>query len=250
MSRRFGLPANFTLDDTGRPSAVLSRALVTCAALLALSGCASETLFRSNFDSTPAHQPPSATQSIGTANIDGPPGSVLVEAAPPTLNGKWLQVSRPQGPATAGFQGKFVQFRGNGIYTFSATLFMPSQAGVATIQFEPFTNQGSDLAAFLHLDFLPDNQVRIDDNDATKFGSFPRDQPFIVQVTLDINATASTAHIVLAGAGVGPDNTRDRTVLAPLQNRSQQFGAIRVWQGFPHVGAFKAANIAVTKKKQ
>jgi hypothetical protein len=225
------------------------RAYITCAALLSLTGCASETLFRSNFDATSVHQPPAAAQGVGTAKIDGPPGSVLVEVAPPTLTGKWLQVSRPQGPATAGFQGKFVQFRGVGVYTFSATMYMPAQAGVATIQFEPFTNQGSDLSAFLHLDFTPDNQVRIDDNDATKFGSFPRNQPFIVQVTLNINATSSTAHIVLAGAGVGADNTRDHTILAPLQNRSQQFGAIRVWQGFPHVGAFMAANIAVTRSK-
>lgn len=223
--------------------------VLTGAAILCLAGCASETVFRSNFDATPAQQPPSATQSIGTANIDGPAGSVIVDNAPPTLTGKWLRVSRPQGPATAGFQGKFAQFRGAGVYTFSATMYMPAQAGVATIQFEPFTNQGSDLSAFLHLDFMPDNQVRIDDNDATKFGSFPRDQPFIVQVTLDINSTASTAHIVLAGAGVGADNTRDHTILGPLQNKSQQFGAIRVWQGFPHVGAFNAANIAVTRKK-
>jgi len=52
----------------------------------------------------------------------------------------------------------------------------------ATIQFEQLTPSND---RFLHLDLLPDNQVRIDDNETTKFGTFPRDQPFIVQVTLD-----------------------------------------------------------------
>ena len=73
--------------------------------------------------------------------------------------------------------------------------------GAATIQFEPFNQQiGRYGDGFLNLDLMPDNTVRIDDNDAIKFGTFPRDQEFIVQVTLNINATP-TAHIVLSGAG-------------------------------------------------
>src|SRR5262249_48533112 len=110
------------------------------AVLLLLTGCNNETLFRSNFDPTPIGQPPSAMQDVGTATVDGPPGSVIVIAAP-VASGKWLQVSRPNGPDVAGFQGKFSQFKGDGVYTFSATMFMTPTSGVATIQFEPFTNQ-------------------------------------------------------------------------------------------------------------
>lgn len=137
---------------------------------------------------------------------------------------------------------------GEGEYTFTASLFMPSDAGIATIQFEPFTNGPTDLSGFLHLDFTPENQIRIDDNDNTKFGSFPRDQPFIVQVKLDIKPVGSTAHIILSGADASGE--RDHTILAPFQNMSQQFGAIRVWQGFPHTGAFDATLISVTRKKK
>jgi hypothetical protein len=205
-----------------------------------------QTLFRSNFDPTSVGQPPAVGQDIGTAHVDGPAGSVIVVDPPVQPSGKWLQISRPNGPAVAGMQGKFSQFRGDGRYTFSATLFMPSGSQTATIQFESFTNAPSSLQAFLHLDFTPDNRVRIDDDDGTAFGIFPRNQPFIVQVTLNINATASTAHIVLSGAGAS--GVRDHTVLAPLQGLSRQFGAIRVWQGFPHVGAFQATNIAVTRR--
>jgi hypothetical protein len=216
--------------------------IVLFAALCLLTGCSGETLFRSNFDSTPVGQPPATMQDVGTAIIDGPPGSVIVIAPPVSPSGKWVQISRPNGPEVAGLQGKFSQFRGDGMYTFSATMFMTSGSGVATIQFETFTTP----ASFLHLDFMQDNQVRIDDNEGTKFGSFPRNQPFIVQVTLNINASASTANIVLSGAGASGE--RDYTIISPLQNASRQFGAVRLWQGFPHTGAFDATIIAVTRK--
>jgi hypothetical protein len=219
---------------------------MSVAVFLLLGACASETLFRSNFDVTPVNSPPAVAQSVGTANVDGPPGSVIIIAAPVSPSGKWVRVSRPTGPAVAGMQGKFAQFRGDGVYTFSATMFMPPDAGVATIQFEPFRNTVSDLSAFLHLDFMPDNTVRLDDIDASKFGSFTRGQPFIVQVTLNINASSSTAHVVLAGATAS--GVKDYTILAPFQASSREFGAVRIWQGFPHTGGFDATNIVVTRR--
>jgi hypothetical protein len=48
-------------------------------ALTALSGC--EALFRSNFDATPAGQPPAQVQATGTASVFGPSGSVVVVGA-------------------------------------------------------------------------------------------------------------------------------------------------------------------------
>jgi hypothetical protein len=216
------------------------------AASITIAGCnPPQTMFRSNLDQTVEGQPPSSMQDVGTAQIFGPVGSVTVVAPPVLPSGKWLRISRPNGPDVAGFQGTFSQFGGDGVYTFSTTMFMPSGSGVATIQFETFTNPVSSLSAFLHLDFTENNQIRIDDNEGTKFGSFPRDQPFIVQVTLDINAAASTARIILSGAGASGQS--DYTVISPFQNMSRQFGAIRLWQGFPHTGAFEATNIAVTR---
>jgi len=210
-------------------------------ALLLLTGCG-ETLFQSNFDPTPVGQPPATVQAVGTASIDGPPGGVIVAAGSGLPSGKWVQISRPTGPEVVGFQGRFARFRGDGVYTASATMFMAAKSGIATIQFETIDPP----RAFLHLDFMPYNQVRIDDDEGTRFGSFQRDQPFIVQVTLNINASASTAHIVLAGAGAS--GVRDYTVLSPFQAVSRQFGAVRVWQGFPNTGAFDATTIAVTRK--
>ena len=54
------------------------------AVLIFLTGCAQETLFQSNFDQTPTGQPPSANQAVGTANVDGPAGSVIVVTSPVT----------------------------------------------------------------------------------------------------------------------------------------------------------------------
>jgi hypothetical protein len=240
-----------TRAGSSRPFRATSKRLLgplSCAATLLLAGCASETLFQSNFDQTPVNQPPATIQGVGTAYVDGPPGSVIVIAAPVLPSGKWIRIQRPNGPQVAGLQGRFAQFLGDGVYTCAATMFMPSQSGIATLQFEAFDNQVWDVSSFLHLDFMPDNTVRIDDLDATKFGTFQRDQPFIVQVTLNINAPTSTAHIVLAGAAAS--GLTDYAVMPVYQSKSRQFGAIRVWQGFPNVGAFDATNIAVTRQRQ
>lgn len=222
------------------------RAVVMVMALAVLSGCTSETLFQSNFDATSVGQPPATAQQVGTAAISGPANSVVVVAPPVQPSGRWLQISRPTGPDVSSFQGKLIRMPGQGTYTFTATMFMPQNSQTATVQFEPFGNSPSDLSGFLHLDFTPENNVRIDDIESSRFGEFPRDQPFIVQVTLTIGAP-STAHIVLSGTGASGDSTYQ--VLAPFNGRAQQFGAVRVWQGFPHTGAFDVTNIVVSKKK-
>src|SRR5205823_11118791 len=52
-----------------------------------------------------------------------------------------------------------------GTYTFSTILFIPSGSGPATIRFESQEVVSPDLpTVFLHLDFMPDNRVRIDDD--------------------------------------------------------------------------------------
>jgi len=215
-------------------------------ALTAAGSCKTETLFESKFQTI--GQPPATNQAVGTASVDAPPGSVIVVAAPPNASGKWLQVSRPDGPQVSSFQAKLKQQSGDGTYIFSTALFMPTQnSGVASIQFEPFTQPVSNPAGFLHLDFMPDNRVRIDDDKNTDFGQFPRDQVFIVQVTLTINATQPKAHIVLAGAGAS--GTADRIVPFPFRPQAQQFGTVRIWMGLPHTGAFRVTQVAVRKQQ-
>jgi hypothetical protein len=211
-----------------------------------LSACASQTLFQSNFDATPAGQPPAHMQQVGSANVAGSPGSVVVVASPVQTGGRWVQVARPNDPSTiVAFQGNFAQFAGDGSYTFDATLFIPTGQAVASVQFEQFNQPVSNsFNGFMHLDFLKNGTVRIDDRPETTFGTFPHDQPFIAQVTLNINA-APTVHIVLAGSGAS--GQADYVIQPPFIAGARNFGAVRLWMGTPWTGPFDATNIVVTK---
>ena len=86
--------------------------------------------------------------------------------------------------------------------------------------------------------------MRLDDDDGTKFGGFPRDQWFFLQVTLKINATPS-AHFLLSGAGASGE--KDYNVLPPFMSLAHQFGAVRFWIGTPWNGYYKANIIVVTR---
>lgn len=211
-----------------------------------LSACASQTLFQSNFDATPIGQPPAHVQQVGTANVSGSPGTVVVVVSPVQTGGRWVQVARPNDPVSiVAFQGNFAQFAGDGSYTFDATLFIPTGMEVASVQFEQFNQPvANSFNGFMHLDFLQNGTIRIDDLPNQVFGTFPHDQPFIVQVTLHINATP-TAHIVLAGSGAS--GQMDYAIQTPFIPAARQFGAVRLWMGFPWSGPFDATNIVVTK---
>jgi hypothetical protein len=218
-------------------------------ALTTAGNCNTETLFKSNFDATNLDQPPSPTQEVGTASFAGPPGGVLVAAAPPNAAppAKWLRIIRPNNQAqVSSFQGKLVRQPGTGTYVFSTALFIPDgNSGPATVQFEQFSQPVDNPVGFLHFDFMPDGHVRIDDDQSTTFGTFPRNQVFLVQVTLNISQSPN-AHIILSGAGASGE--ADRTILAPFNLQAQQFGAVRIWMGFPNVGRFHAANVVVSRK--
>ncbi|MFI5006001.1 MAG: hypothetical protein ACHQKZ_01120 [Solirubrobacterales bacterium] len=221
---------------------------VSVALLLCLPACArDETMFQSDFDATPAGQPPAQAQKVGTVAIDAPaPNSVLVVDPPVTPSGRWVKVERLPQPASASLQANLTASRGEGRYVFTSTMFMPSGTGIVTIQFERFQQPVGLPEAFLHLDFMPQNDVRIDDQEGSRFGSFERNKPFIVQVELNIGLTSSSAHIALAGAaGKGE---ADRTIPGPVNILARQFGAVRLWVSFPHVGHFNATNIVVIRK--
>jgi len=200
-----------------------------------------EILFSSDFDPTPDGDPPSAVQAVGTASVDAPAGSVIVVDPPFVHSDKWMQISRPPNtPNLANFVGILTEVPGDGVYNFSSFMFVPISKNdleaIASISFETSSQP------FLHLDFLSDSTLRVDDT--TVLGSFPRTQPFILQVTLNVSALQTTARVVLLGGGASLDQTY--TVPAGNQPFSRQFAQLRVWQGFGDFGVFYASNIVVT----
>ena len=208
-------------------------------ALVLLTACGT-TLFSSDFDQTAPGSPPAVTQRVGTASVEGPPGSVTVVASPAPPSGRWVRIERTAGPHVPGLQCRLSATRGEGEYTLTTTLFIPSGAEVVTVQAETAV---PDAPAFFHVDFLEDGRVRLDDDPSTVFGTFPHDAPFILQVTFDIEAASSTARVVLSGAGAS--GARDHPIRPALQSFARQFGAVQLLIGFPHVGRFEATNIVV-----
>jgi hypothetical protein len=200
-----------------------------------------KTLFSSNFDATPDGAPPSTVQAVGTARVEGPPRSVIVVDPPFPHTNKWVQITAL--PLTSeqlpSFVGVLTEVDGEGVYNFSAAVFVPTGSAVASISFETPTAQ-----EFMHIDFTPNNTVRIDD--IVEFGSFVRDQVFLLQVTLNISAAQSTAHVTVSGGGAAGD--RDYTMPPPFHFLSLQFGAIRLWKGFGDPGSFDATNIVVSRE--
>jgi hypothetical protein len=213
---------------------------------------AQETLFRSDFDPTEVGLPPDPNQAVGTCTVQPPPPerSVVVVDPPAPPQQKWLRIVRPNGPDQAVFQGNFSHAAGDGIYTFTTAVFLPSDSPVSSISFLTTTGPHQ----FLHIDFLPSNQLRVDDIGPV-FGSFARDLPFTVQVVLNINASFSTVQVLLSGAASGQlnytigESAQSSGDKAAAQAHSRQFDAIQLWQGFEiqQAGPFDVTNIVVSR---
>lgn len=232
---------NAKLDSLPRPLRLCS----LLGLLLLWSACNGTTLLQANFNSDAVGSPPAPAQGTGTVSVDKGAGTVIVVAKPAAglPDYRWARINHPAAPSPeTTMTGHFSQFGGNGHYNLLASLFLPSGAGVATVQFEAF---GSS-ADFLHLDFMPEGNVRVDDVESSRFGQFPRDQAFVVSVNLDITAAAATAHVALLGAGAsGSTDVAVKPALLPV---AHQFGAVKFWMGFQHKGSFFVDDILVKRK--
>ena len=71
------------------------RRLAVAGALMGLAGCASETLFQSSFNSSAVGSQPSPTQAVGTVEISGDPGGVVIVGPVPNSTEHWVKITRP-----------------------------------------------------------------------------------------------------------------------------------------------------------
>jgi hypothetical protein len=222
---------------------------------LLLSGCASEIMFRSSFNANAVGGPPAVNQAIGTIAIDGAPGSVVIVPAPvnttpPQPTGHWAQIRRDRGPGNpvATMHCNLSASRGDGSYSVLAVLFIPSGSGLATVEFATARQAAPASFGFMHLDFLENNRVRVNDNSTQVFGTFPRDQFFTLAVTLNITASSATANLqLLGGTASGGMDINLVTQAAPLF-LVRQFGIVRFSKGFDWGGFFDVTDIIVTRK--
>lgn len=202
--------------------------------LMTLASCGSTTVLLANFNAEPLGGPPAFAQATGTVETRSAAGSVLV-SNPSGSSTKWAQISHPTRPSRQTMlRARFDSFHGTGKYSLLVAVFFPSGTGAVTLQLEP--------PEFLHLDFMPQNNVRINDNNADRVGTFPRDQSFVVSIQVDTTASPPKATISLLG-GSGASGSRDVT----LPSLATQFGAVRLWMGFQWTGSFFFDDLLVTR---
>jgi hypothetical protein len=224
--------------------------LAAAAALLAVGGCSSQTLFQSSFSTNPVGAPPSPTQATGTVQVSGAPGSVVIVGPVPSSSENWVKISRASlanntAPIST-MQGNFAKTFSDGTYGFLGAFFIPSGSGLATVEFDTSASGAPASTGFLHLDFLQNNTVRVDDDPSVTFGSFPRDKFFTLSVTMEITSTSAQAHMTLFGTGTS-GGTFDYAIKQP--NFARQYGAIKLWMGYPWTGSFDATDLIVTRKQ-
>jgi hypothetical protein len=218
-------------------------ALLAC--LLSFSACGATTVLLANFNAESVGAPPAGNQPTGTVATREGAGSVRVANGPaPPLppNSKWARIHHPQrGTPETVLRARFDAFHGAGKYGLLVAMYIPAGTGAVTLQLEPFLGEIGSSPEFLHLDFMPDtNDVRV--NHADRFGSFPRDQSFVVSINVDTTVTPATATISLVG---GTASGSKDVVLPAL---ASQFGAVRIWMGYQWTGEFFIDDLLVTRR--
>lgn len=223
-------------------------AQVTFAAWVVMqAGCASTTLFKDNFNSNPLGGPPAVAQEVGTAGVFGDPGGAVMVEIPTSAPGHWLQITKQNPNSIAGMGANFSTAPGNGVYWFLGRLYIPKGAGTATVAFDtpqPLAEGGGLLQQLMHLDFRPNNVVRIDDNPATDFGSFPNNAMFSLSVKLDVYSVCAVAHVTLSGGGTS--GSADYRLVRQPGVAPQQFAVMQFYMGTPWTGTFAASDLLVT----
>ena len=218
------------------------------ALLLSLASCQSTTVLLANFNAEPAGAPPAPNQPTGTTQFldGGSGGSVRVAPSPdPAVKNNGCLITHPTSNADQTIlRAQFASFPGPGKYGLLAAVFIPSGTGAVTLSLESFNGSINQPLEFLHLDFMPQNNVRINDVDADRFGTFPRDRTFVVSITVDTTASPFKATISLTGAGGTASGSKDVT----LPSLAAQFGAVRFFMGFPHTGSFFFDDVLVTRR--
>ena len=235
------------------PNAIsTTRVINTLLLLLCLAGtilvfpsCSSTTVLLANFNNDVIGSPPGTAQPTGTISLNQGSGLITVVNAPPSglqSSTKWAFITHPAFPAPeTELTGTFTQ-SGIGSYGLLASLHIPSTSGVVSVQLDAATPLGS----FMHIDFMTEGDVRINDDENLRFGSFPKDSNFLLNVKLDITQNSATAEISLDGTGASGNKVV--TIAPPLLTAAKQFGKCTFWVGFQHNSSFYVDDIVVTRK--
>jgi hypothetical protein len=202
-------------------------AVIVLLSIAIISGCNTTSAYLDTFDSTPTGSPPQQPQ-IGTSTVNG---NVIVEGDPTNTNGAdhWLQLTRPMPTETASYIGTLkTPITAKGGIDFVS--YVPSTSPIdVSVFFEP--SSGPQGAPLLHVDLLPNGNIRL--NDSNVVGTFQFDHPVGFFITFDLKASPPTATVLIRGGG----QDASTTVPVPASLAGFGFGKIEVDAPFEGIKA-------------
>jgi hypothetical protein len=201
-------------------------AMIAVLSLAILTGCNATTVYLDKFDS-PTGSPPAQPQ-VGTSTISG---SVVVVADPTNTNAAdhWLQLTRPAATSTASYIGTLKSpVTAKGGINFVG--FVPSTSPIdLSVYFLPAN--GPQGAPLLHVDLLPNKNIRL--NDSEVVGTYQFDHLVGFFITFDLKASPPTATVLIRGGA----QDASKTVPVPPSLAGFGFGKIQVDAPFEGVNA-------------
>jgi hypothetical protein len=205
------------------PSALLAAIVL---ALAILSGCNTTSVYLDKFDSATGSPPPQP--QVGTSTVSG---DVVVAADPTNTNASdhWLQLTRPAPTSTASYVGTLkTSVTAKGGINFVG--YVPSASPIdLSVYF--LTANGPQGAPLLHVDLLPNGNIRLNDSDIV--GTFRFDHLVGFFISFDLKASPPTATVLIRGGA----QDASKTVQVPPSLAAFGFGKIQVDAPFEGVNA-------------
>lgn len=185
--------------------------------LIALSGCGVSLVYQDNFDATPVGAPP-GPPAIGTSSVSGD-----VRVAPDPFDAvspdHWLQLRRVDPLALGEYAATLAQPVTAGKGGVALVGYIPASAPITmSLYFD--TPPVAPAATLLHIDLLPNRNIRV--NDSTVVGTYAFDHSVAFLVSFDLAASPPTATLLIRGGG------EDASATVPIPGAVAGFGLGRV----------------------
>lgn len=191
-------------------------------------GCEGELVFREAFNDAPLGSPP-GVPAIGSATLSGTV-SVVADPVDGDVADRWLKLERPAPLSLSEYIGTFEHVIDR-TATAAFVAYVPEDAPIAQSTFFETPLVGASAFSLLHIDLLPDGNIRLNDRDIV--GTYELGAMVGFLVSFDLAASPPVANILVRGGG------EDASTTVPLETAIVGFGLgrIRYFAGFAGVNA-------------
>jgi hypothetical protein len=181
---------------------VRSYVVVWQLSLIVLSGCGVSLVYQDRFDATPIGEPPGPPE-IGTSSVSGD-----VRIAPDPFDAvspdHWLQLRRVEPLELGEYVATLVEPVTAGGGGVALVGYIPASTPITmSIYFD--TPAFAPSATLLHIDLLPNRNIRV--NDSTVVGTYAFDTSVAFLVSFDLGASPPTATLLIRGGAEDASTT-------------------------------------------